>query len=739
MREYKLTLEGIDCPNCANRVETALNNSSYVDNAGFDFNTNTLSLKSDNLTQVEDIIRKIEPHASIVEIYDENGKQLKIKNQDSLGRGLSYEMGIIGVFVALFALAESILHLSFFDHLLGDMRLIFAFAILFPLYGVAGIPIFRASVRNIKNKIFFDENTLMLFATLAALCLGEVSEAVAVLLFFRVGELLESRAVQKSKDSIRTLLTIMPDIAHKKQGNSVIDLKPEELQVGDEIIVKLGEKVPVDALVLAGRSYFDMRSINGESVPVSIKEGESVLAGAINTGSPLTLRVLKVFRDTHVAKIAQLLKEASAKKARTDKLITHFAKIYTPIVFVCALCVAILPPLFDSQWGEWLYRALVVMMISCPCALVIAVPLGYFAAIGRASTFGVLFKGSIHLESLAQVRHIAFDKTGTLTQGSFEILEIISNQVQEHEILSLAYALESHSNHPIAQAICKYIPSKFVAYEIDEVEEIGGMGLRAKLKNNVDKKWSKAFENALRANGGSGELLLGNAAMMQTRGIEPLKQKAKYQGIYVYIALNGVCIGQIVIGDRLKEQAQEVLINLRKLGVTECAILSGDTQENVDIFAHQLGVTQAFGGLLPEQKARKMQELKAVWQGKSAFVGDGINDSVVLRSSDVGISINTGEQGNDISKESADIILTSPNLKSLEYAIRLAQYTRKITWQNISFALLSKLVLIVLGVMGLANMWLAVFGDVGVALLALLNAMRIGRGEEKFKSKEKVC
>lgn len=694
MKQHILILKGIDCANCAQRIEDALNALPNTKEANIDFSTNMLYIYTDNLTKVIHTITHIEPQVSVLETSSSYISPLQEDTKHS------HELLSISIFIAIFIFCMAALHI---DSLY--IPPIVAYILLGIVYIGSGIPIFSATWRNCKNKLFFDEHSLMLFATLAALCIGEISEAVAVMLFFRVGEFLESLAVQKSKRSINALLQIMPDIAHKKHNDTLQDLHPQELSVGDIIVIKVGEKIPTDGIVLKGKSYLDMRSINGESVPVGINEGQSVIAGAINTTAMLEVRVEKPFKDSHIAKIAKLTQEASANKAKTQKVITSFARIYTPIIFFLSLSLALIPPLFDEQWHEWVYRALVVMMISCPCALVIAVPLGYFAAIGQASAKGILFKGSTYLETLAQVKNIIFDKTGTLTLGTFEILSIVPNEgYTQQDLLEIASLAEQNSNHPIATCIKNHLNTMC---HIESYEEISGKGVRLL----SDK----------------GEILAGNAALMQENHISFTPIHTPHTTIYV--ALKGTYVGHILIGDKIKEGIKDDLKMLKHYGIKHFAILSGDNQTNVDCLAKELGISHAYGNLLPAQKEQKLAEFMEQWQEKIAFVGDGINDAIVLRRSDVGISINTGETSNDISKESADIILQHNSLQGLVQAFKIAHHTRSITWQNISFALASKLVLIILGIMGIANMWLAVFGDVGIALLALLNAMRPPRSK----------
>ena len=715
-KDYTLSIFGLDCPSCASRIEDSLNALPQVSKANVDFNTNTLYLSTSDLSLAKSTIYAIEPQARLTSPQDSisiDSTQDSTQTPQSQKGFVFLESVFIFTLIGIFGLCMGVLHLTTF----GESNAPYIYGILAFLYLIAGKPIFLNTLNNLKNKVIFDENFLMLFATIAAFCLGEISEAVAVMLFFRLGEFLESRAVQKSKDSIKALLQVIPTIAHKKTTNAengeiLTDLHPSELKVGDCIVVRVGEKIPTDGVVLQGKSYLDMRSINGESVPISVESGQNVIAGAINTSAVLEVRVERVFEDSHIAKIAKLTQEASANKAKTQKAITSFARIYTPIIFVLALLIAFVPPLvlggwqdFDL-WREWIYRALVVLMISCPCALVIAVPLGYFASIGYASRLGVLFKGSIHLESLSQVKNIIFDKTGTLTLGNFEVLEIVpSGEFDKDFLISLAVCAESQSTHPIAQSIVKLAQTQNNAWRIESYEERSGRGVVVRCEK--------------------GEILAGNERLMQEKGISFTPQDIGLT--MVYIAYNGVYAGCVSVGDRLKNDSVESIQALRRCGVEHFAILSGDNQTQVDRVAKELGITHAYGNLLPQEKAQKLVELMGRWSGKTAFVGDGINDSIVLRRSDVGVSINTGEGGNDISKESADIILQQNSLQSLVSALKIAKHTRKITWQNISFALVSKLFLIVLGVVGVANMWLAVFGDVGVALLALLNAKRIMR------------
>lgn len=708
-KKYALHIQGFDCPSCAKHIEDSLNELDPAHKATFDFATNILYLYSNDIKATQQKIHNLKPNLQITESTDSITTP---EDSLSLTKPLFIPLATLLALFSSFILGILFLHISPLTSLPYASNI--GFAILSLTYLIAGFPVFKTTLNNLKNKIIFDENFLMFFATIAAFCIGEISEAVAVMLFFRTGELLESLAVQRSKRSIQALLSVMPEIAHKKTESKILDIAPKELEINDEIIIKVGEKIPTDGIVIKGESFLDMRSLNGESVPVKVKEGEKVSAGAINTSAILEVRVEAKFQDSQIAKIRQLVQEASANKANTQKLITRFAQIYTPIMFILALCVGVIPPLLDlGSWQEWIYRALVVMMISCPCALVISVPLGYFATIGRASTQGILFKGSIHIENLAEVTNIVFDKTGTLTMGNFEILEIIpapssydSNTptINQERLLDLAICAEWHSNHPIATCI-KGKANKDYSPLIESFEEISGKGIIAQTSQ--------------------GKIMLGNAKLMEDYGIDI--EHIQTSHTIIHIAKNMQYMGYILIGDKLKDNAQETLDALKKAGIKHLGILSGDRKKSVESLAQNLKIESAFGELLPAQKAEMLKNLKTQWGGKIAFVGDGINDAVVLRTSDVGVSINTNEYGNDISKESADIVLRTPSLMGLLNALHIAKHTKLITWQNISFALGSKAILVILGVLGIANMWLAVFGDVGVALLALMNAMRVGK------------
>lgn len=773
----KFLLENLDCTSCANKVEKALKKMQCVENVRINFNTSTLYITTNDIESVKNTIKTIEPQIILKDF------STKTSNDSNYS-----EILLLSVLLFCFFLSLGLLHytplesfcnahivlpsltfLGINNEVLPNK--ILAFSLLFGIYIIAGTPIFQATFKNLKNKIFFDENVLMLTATLAALCIGEISEAVAVTLFFRIGEFLESFATKRSKKSINALLEIMPEIAHKQvranpidsklahldnegekqkfhdkdllQESSWHDIHPEFLEIKDIILVKVGEKIPTDGIVLQGQSYLNTQSLTGESKPLSIKVGEKVLGGSINLTQALIIEVQEKFENSQIAKIKEMVENASNTKPKTQKIITKFAQVYTPIMFFIALFIALIPPIFVGQWHEWIYRSLVVLMVSCPCALVLSVPLGYFGALGIASKRGILIKGSHHLETLAGLKHIVFDKTGTLTQGSFSISKIVAcNGYSQDEVLSIAVCAERFSNHPIAKSIIKESKSSHEC-TITEHKEIAGKGVYVVCHD---------------------EILAGNLALMQEYNVDTsaFQQSCKeldseiLNSSVVHVAKNATYMGFILINDSLREESKEVLDGLRQLQINPLAILSGDNEKNVAFVAKQLGIKHYFSQLLPMQKAEILKKLKVFCasthkdslimnnanlqslcdcnasnlkskQDSIAFVGDGINDSVVLSSADIGISINAKDSYNDISKESADIILTTPSLMGLLQTIKIAKKIRIITWQNIVFVLSIKLLLVILGIFGIANMWIAVFGDVGVALLSLLNAMRVMR------------
>lgn len=580
-----------------------------------------------------------------------------------------------------------------------------AIAVLVAIYLISGKEVFANAFSNFKKCNFFDENSLMFIATIAAFCINAYEEAVAVMLFYRTGEFLQEMALNNSKKSIKSLLQIAPNIAHLKRGKAIKDIAPQDLRIGDIFITRPGEKIPIDGIVIEGESLIDTKALTGEPIPILAKKDSKVLGGTLNLNGVLEIKTTKLYEDSSIAKIIDLVQNATQNKAKAESFITKFARIYTPIVFFLALCVAIVPPLLGfGAFSEWIYRALVVLMVSCPCALVISVPLAYFGGIGAASKNAILIKGANYLEALSEVSNIAFDKTGTLTKGVFKIVKIEpQNGFSEDEVLQYAFCAENFSNHPIALAIRSEYEKRVNAHICTHTthENISGMGIKA----------SCNYQN----------ILAGNDKILHKFNIP--HNDCNIQGTVAHIAVNDKYAGYIMIADELKDDSIRAVRELRDLGVEKMAMLTGDNEFASKDIGAKLGLDEVHYNLLPEEKAKIFSDFTKNARGKSIFVGDGINDAPSIALSDIGISM--GGVGSDVSKESADILIVDDSIAKIATAIKIARQTKRIIWENIGFALGVKAVFIVLGLIGVANIWEAVFGDVGVALLALSNAMRI--------------
>lgn len=676
MKRYKI--HNLDCASCASNLEEQLQKSNLVKNVRVDFSLGAIYLDCENLCSVIEKIQELEPEVKVSEWEEQESEgAYEIWREVAF---LSLLLGIFGFCVFYKGLNEFVF-----------------FSLLGVIYLVAGMPVFKGAYNGIKNKEFFDENFLMLFATLSAWGIGAYEEAVAVMLFFRLGEFFEGLAVRKSRRSISSLLEITPSFAFKKVGEEYIEVAPKELVVDDVVLVKVGEKIPSDGVIIKGESEINAQAISGESLPLYKKVGDSVLGGCINLLNVIEVKITAPYEKSSIATLIELVQSATSQKAKVEKAITSFAKIYTPCIFAVSFLVAILPPLLGfGEWKEWIYKALVVMMVSCPCALVLSVPLGYFGGIGGACSKGILIKGANYLEALAKVKKIFFDKTGTLSEGRFEIVEVTPfGDVSKEELLSLASCAEHLSNHPIAQSLNRSLPNK--THQSLFNQQISGMGMCVKCCGN--------------------EVFAGNLALLESRGVA-IPALGELQYTAVHIAKNGVYMGYIGIEDKIKPESAKVIKELQAMGI-EVGILSGDLSQNVKRVADKLGISEAYGGLLPQEKLAIFKENK---NAVSAFVGDGINDAPVLASADVGISM--GKGGSELSKESADVIIVNDNLSKITEAILHSRKTQNIIRQNIVFALGVKGVFIILGIYGVAGMWEAVFGDVGVALLALLNSTR---------------
>lgn len=574
------------------------------------------------------------------------------------------------------------------------------------VYVIIGGDIVKKAAVNIGHGQVFDENFLMCVATFGAFGIGEYSEAVAVMLFYQVGELFQSYAVNRSRQSITELMDICPEYANVEVGDRVEQRDPDEVVPGDIIVVKPGEKVPLDGVVLEGSSFLDASALTGESVPRKVAEGEEVISGCVNGSGVLRIRVMKEFDDCTVAKILELVENASSRKAKVENFITKFARVYTPIVVVAALLLAFVPPLITGDsFGSWIQRGCIFLVISCPCALVISVPLSFFGGIGAASRQGILIKGSNYLEMLSSMEKVVFDKTGTLTKGEFEVSEVCPEDGMEP--LYLAALLEQYSEHPIAKSIQRAYGKEVSRTEASEVEEIAGYGVRGV----IDGKTAYA---------GTKKLLVEN-------GISVPADRGQKASTTVYVGFDGRYAGCILISDQIKPGIKEALTKLKREGVGQFVMLTGDRKEVGEAIAAELGIDTAYTELLPGDKVEKLEEVMGNCEdGKyTAFVGDGINDAPVITRSDIGIAM--GSMGSDAAIEAADIVLMEDDISKLESVIRISRKTMRIVRQNIVFALGVKLFVLLLGAFGVANMWEAVFADVGVAVLAILNAMRAGK------------
>lgn len=570
-------------------------------------------------------------------------------------------------------------------------------------YAIIGWDIIYKAIRNICHGQVFDENFLMCIATFGALGVGEYSEAVAVMLFYQVGELFQSYAAGKSRQSISEMMDICPEYANIEQEGQLAQVDPDDVGIGDVIVIKAGERIPLDGIVLSGNSFIDTSALTGESVPREVREGSEIISGCVNGSGLLKVQVTKEFDDSTVSKILELVENASSKKAKVENFITRFAKYYTPVVVCAAVLLAILPTLlFGQPFTEWLKRACIFLVISCPCALVISVPLGFFGGIGAASRQGVLVKGSNYLEILSEMKTIVFDKTGTLTRGEFAVNKVIVNEGNESEILELAALAEGYSDHPIAGALRAACQEELSMERVKDSEEIPGHGIRSVIDGEI--------------------VYAGNAKLMEREGIwyEPCDEA----GTVVYVAKQNLFLGAIVIADTVKPEAKRAIRQLKNSGVRKTVMLTGDRREVGEAVAAELGIDQVYTELLPGDKVEKVEGLLAELGEKErlGFVGDGINDAPVLGRADIGIAM--GSMGSDAAIEAADIVLMDDDIMKIPSVIRIAGQTMKIVKQNIVFALTVKALVLFLGALGMANMWEAVFADVGVSVIAILNSMR---------------
>ena len=604
---------------------------------------------------------------------------------------------IIAAVVLLIALA--------FVHAEGWLQ----FALYMLPYLVIGYDILKKAVKGILNRQVFDENFLMAVATIGAIALGDYKEGVAVMLFYQIGELFQSYAVGKSRRNISELMDIRPDYANVEQDGELVQVDPDEVEIGTVILVKPGEKIPIDGIVVEGASSLNTSALTGESLPREAKEGDEVISGCINMTGLLKIRTTKEFGESTVSKILELVENSSSRKSRSENFISKFARIYTPAVCYGAVALALIPPIvrmvfmgLPADFGTWIYRALTFLVISCPCALVISIPLSFFAGIGGASKEGVLVKGSNYLETLSQTKYVVFDKTGTMTQGVFEVSGIYPAALSKEEVVEYAACAESYSSHPISKSLQKAYGKEIDKNRVTEVKEISGKGVTAQVDGRL--------------------VAAGNGKLMDQLGVP--YTVCNEVGTLVYVAVDGRFAGCILISDLLKPHAKEAIAALKNAGVTKTVMLTGDTKRVADAVAAELGIHEVCSELLPADKVSKVEELLARKSGKEklAFVGDGINDAPVLSRADIGIAM--GALGSDAAIEAADIVLMDDDPLKIAKAIRISRKCIRIVYENIYFAIGIKVICLILGALGIANMWAAIFADVGVMVIAVLNAIR---------------
>ena len=692
--ELQLTLEGLNCANCARKIEEKVGKMEGVKESNLNFTTTTLNVKLERkvkeehaINEIKKIVEALEPHVKV---------EKKVSGKTNVQKA-KFEVKptiIIGTILYLIAV-------------IGDFKGALALILFVASYLLIGGKVVLTAIKNIARGQLFDENFLMTVATIGAFSISEYPEAVAVMLFYEIGETIQGYAVNKSRSSISSLMDIRADYANIIIDGKEKKVSPETVKVEDIILVKPGEKIPLDGIVVEGESFVDTSALTGESVPRKIAVNDEILSGGINTNGVLKVKVTKKFGESTVSRILEMVENAANKKANTEKFITKFAKVYTPIVVALAILIAVVPSIFikDALFSTWLYRALVFLVVSCPCALVVSVPLGFFAGIGGASKKGVLVKGSNYLELLKDLETVVFDKTGTLTEGVFTVTEINTNDIQKEKLIEIAAMAESFSNHPIAISIIKEYGKEIDKEVIEEYEEIAGHGIKAVINNE--------------------EVLIGNAKLMNQFNIS--YNEVDSIGTVVYCAINGEFKGSIVISDKIKENADEALINLKAAGVKKTVMLTGDNKKTAEKVGEKVNIDEVHSELLPLGKVKEVEKLLKASNknGRLAFVGDGVNDAPVLARADIGIAM--GGIGSDAAIEAADVVLMKDDINALVDAINVSKKTNKILWQNIIFALGVKVIVMVLGTFGIANMWTAVFADVGVTIIAIINSTRCFR------------
>ena len=725
--ECTLFIEGLDCPNCAAKIERKLNTLQKIKAATVDFLGKRVIVESEDFSQ-DELAKFIQTEVDKIE----DGVKISTKRLHSHGHTHHHSHSNSHVHSHSHTHGEGDTDKIKKKLLIGGIIFVLGifipktlfipkFAVFLVSYFIIGGDVLVSAVKNILRGQVFDENFLMSIATIGAFAIGEYPEGVAVMLFYQLGELFQGIAVNNSRKSIIALMDIRPDYANLKTDSEIKKVNPDEIKVADIIVVKPGEKVPLDGKIITGNSTFDTSALTGESLPREAKTGDIVLSGFINKTGLVEIEVTKVFSESTVSKILDLVENSSSKKSKTENFITKFAKYYTPIVVITALIMAIFPPLLipNATFTDWIYRALIFLVVSCPCALIISIPLGFFGGIGGTSKHGILVKGANYLEALNDVESIVMDKTGTLTKGVFKVTEInVENNVKINDFennktdltqpLLLKYAahIEKFSNHPIAQSIVSEYENSIAKTDesiVKDFKEISGFGIKANINNH--------------------QILAGNSKLMNSENIR--FDKKENLGTVVYIAFNRQYIGNILISDEIKEDSPKAIRGMKANGIKEIVMLTGDNNAIGKNIAEKLEIDKVFAELLPNEKVEKLEEIYKTKseKGKVVFVGDGINDAPVLARADIGIAM--GGLGSDAAIEAADLVIMNDEPSKIVTAMKIAKKTKSIVWQNITLAFTVKIIVLILGLFGDATMWEAVFADVGVALLAVLNATRV--------------
>jgi len=696
-------VKNIDCASCAAKIENGLKAVDGVNDAVLDFASLTLHVKARDMTRIIEAVRKIEP-----------GVELVPKSEQTTPRG-DHEQPGVSVLIPKKELALLIgaaalfcLQLFFEDWFHRGSFFMLELAVVLAAYFIAGSNVLLGAFKTIRRGALFDENVLMVIATGGALAIHAYSEAVGVMIFYKIGEMLQNLAVSRSRRSIKALLAAKPDKAVVKTADGYREVTPESVAVGEVLLIKPGEKVPLDGKIITGNSQVDSSALTGEYKPSTVRPGDTMLAGQINQSGALTVRVSRPFSESSIAKVMDLVENATARKAKTEKFITTFARYYTPAVVMIAAGIALIPPMISgASYQTWIYRALVLLVISCPCALVVSIPLGYFGGIGQASRNGILVKGSNFIDVLAALKTVVFDKTGTLTRGVFKVNEVVNlNGFSKSRLLEFAAAAELQSNHPIAVSIMAAFNEAGRELDpalISDHADIAGQGVKARY--------------------GEHSVIVGNDSLLHLKSID--HPQCEFDGTVSHIVVDGSYAGYITIDDEIKPDAESALKSLRQQGVEQVVMLTGDNACAAGAVANRLGIDSFYADLLPEDKVNIFEKLtrQKSGDGKIAFVGDGINDAPVLARADVGVAM--GALGSDAAVETADVVLMNDSPLKMAEAVSIAKQTRRIVWQNIILAFAVKGIFILFGAMGMATMWEAVFADMGTALLAVANSTRI--------------